>query len=399
MDTRKEKQNLTFSYALIQGFFWMNFAAVLGFASIYLLDAGFTNTQIGLLIAVSGTISAVLQPVIASYADKVTSPSLKKIVIALCVIVFGMALLLFLSSGRFLVLTALLYGGSMTILQLLTPLVNALGTESINQGKKLNFGVSRGMGSVAYAVAAYLLGIVVAQAGSMAVPAAMVLVFGMLLLALFFFPFVKKGDVKDKAAQKVSGGLVYFWKKYKRFCIALLGCICLYVSHVLINSFAFQIVESKGGGSEEMGSAMAFASMIELPTMFLFGYMVKKIRADIWFRISGIFFTLKTFGTLLAPNMTCFYAIQVFQMFGFALITVSSVYYVNSIMEEQDAIKGQAYMTMTYTLGTVIGALIGGALIDSAGVNVMLVFATAAAFAGMVVVLCAARPNKGNAAE
>ena len=174
----------------------------------------------------------------------------------------------------------------------------------------------------------------------------------------------------------------------------MFGCIFLYISHVLLNSFTYQIVESKGGGSSEMGFAMALAAMLELPTLFLFGYMIRKVRADVWFRISGIFFMVKTLGTLLAPNILSFYFVQVFQMFGWALITVSSVYYVNSVMEEQDAIKGQAYMTMTYTLGSVLGALIGGALIDAVGVNTMLSFASVSAAVGMVIILATARAEK-----
>lgn len=138
-----------------------------------------------------------------------------------------------------------------------------------------------------------------------------------------------------------------------------------------------------------MGFSMALSAMLELPAMFGFVYMVKKVRCDIWFRITGIFFTLKALGTLLAPSIMTFYGVQVFQMFGWALISVSSVYYVNAIMEEQDVIKGQAYMTMTYTLGSVLGALIGGWLIDLAGVNAMLVFAVVSAAAGMVIQLLA----------
>jgi PPP family 3-phenylpropionic acid transporter len=63
-------------------------------------------------------------------------------------------------------------------------------------------------------------------------------------------------------------------------------------------------------------------------------------------------------------------------------------------MEEQDAIKGQAYMTMTYTLGSVLGALIGGSLIDLAGVNAMLIFATISSGIGMLIVLLAAQRPK-----
>jgi PPP family 3-phenylpropionic acid transporter len=143
-----------------------------------------------------------------------------------------------------------------------------------------------------------------------------------------------------------------------------------------------------------MGLAMAISACVELPTMFLFAWIVKKIRCDILFRISGIFLTLKTLGTLLVPSVFSFYVIQILQMAGWALICVAAVYYVNEIMETQDTIKGQAYLTMTYTIGSVLGSLIGGRLIDSSGVNAMLIFATAASFIGMLIILIFATKTK-----
>lgn len=394
MHIADKSKNLTVRYSFIQGFFWMNFAVIMGFSSIYLLEWGFSNTEIGLLMAAAGAVSAILQPVAASYADTPASPSLKKIIAAFAAVLLVLAVMLLFIPERIWILTGLVYGGCIMLLQMLTPLINSLGMESMNQGKSLNFGVARGMGSVAYAIAAYVLGLVVAKAGAATVPVSMTLIFGGLLLSLALFPFEKGQTAERKTDQRGSGDPLYFFKRYKRFCIVLCGCVFIYLSHVLLNSFTFQIVNSKGGGSSEMGFAMALASMIELPTMFLFGYMVKKVRADIWFRISGIFFMLKSLGTLLAPSIPVFYAVQILQVFGWALITVASVYYVNSVMEEQDAIKGQAYMTMTYTLGSVLGALIGGALIDRAGVKTMLVFGTASAFLGMVIILAAARNEK-----
>ena len=387
MSSSEKTSNLTVKYSFIQGFFWMSFAAIMGFSSIYLLDAGFSNTQIGLLIAAAGIISAILQPIIASYADKPTSPSLKKIVgILVCLILaFGLLLILCKSS---LVLTGLFYGGCITFLQLLNPLVNALGMESINQGRRLNFGVSRGMGSVAYAIAAYVLGIAADKAGAGTVPITIILSFSLFLFALIAFPFQKSISPAEKAEAGGQSPLNFF-RRYKKFTIVLVGCVLLYISHVLLNNFTFQIVESKGGNSADMGFSMALSALIELPTMFFFGYMLKKVRCDIWFRITGIFFMLKCLGTLLAPNIPVFYGVQFFQMLGWALIAVSSVYYVNSIMDAQDAIKGQAYLTMTYTLGSVLASLLGGALIDKAGVNAMLIFGTAAAFIGMIILLFA----------
>lgn len=200
MKTTPQKQNLTPGYACIQGFFWMVFAAVMGFSSIYLLSAGFSNTEIGLIIAAAGTVSAVLQPVTASYADRPESPSLKKILIVLGAALLVCAVLLLALRQRVVLLTGLFYGGCITITQLIVPLMNALGMETLNQGYSLNFGVSRGMGSVAYAVAAYILGIIAAKAGAFSVPLSILLINGCCVSALVLFPFSK--TVRESKTEK-----------------------------------------------------------------------------------------------------------------------------------------------------------------------------------------------------
>ena len=71
------KKHLSVRYGTIQGCYWMGYAALMGYASVYLLEKGFTNTQIGLLTAVGCIVSAVLQPALASYADRPESPSVR----------------------------------------------------------------------------------------------------------------------------------------------------------------------------------------------------------------------------------------------------------------------------------------------------------------------------------
>lgn len=390
MKTDNKTKDLTVRYALIQSFFWMSLAAVIGYISFFLLDSGYSNTQIGLVTAIAGALSAVLQPAVASYADRPGSASLKKILLILAVILLAVSILLLLAFHRNMIMTGLAYGLILMLLQSLIPLVNSLGITSLNQGQKLNYGIARGMGSVSYALCAYLLGILTEKTGAFSVPLAMMLLLLFLIGSLFLFPFENTGCEKPEKASASCGSIFSLFIKYKKFSIVLVGWTLIYISHVLLNNFAYQIVNSKNGGSAEMGVAMALAAMAEFPTLFLFNRMLKRARCDVWFRMSGIFFMLKSLCSLLAPNITVFYAVQLFQMFGWALVTVSSVYYVNAIVEEGDAIKGQAYMTMTYTLGTVAGALIGGALIDRSGVNSMLIFSTTAALIGAIIVFLAA---------
>ena len=91
-----------------------------------------------------------------------------------------------------------------------------------------------------------------------------------------------------------------------------------------------------------------------------------------WMRLSALFFTVKAALVWLAPSVSAFYAAQTAQLLGWGLISVASVHYINGVMEEGDAIKGQAYFTMTFTLGSVLGALVGGRMLDAAGVDALL---------------------------
>ena len=63
-------------------------------------------------------------------------------------------------------------------------------------------------------------------------------------------------------------------------------------------------------------------------------------------------------GSCLCTGVGSFYAVQLIQMLAWAVIAVASVYYINAVMEPEDAVKGQALYTMAYTLGSVLGALL-----------------------------------------
>ena len=73
------RNDLTPQYAVIQFFFWVCFAGIVAFSSVYLLDRGLTNTEIGLMIAVSGALAALLQPLMGAVMDRfphLTGPGL-----------------------------------------------------------------------------------------------------------------------------------------------------------------------------------------------------------------------------------------------------------------------------------------------------------------------------------
>lgn len=375
-------KNRTLGYGAIQGFFWMNYVAVIGYSSVYLLHAGFDNSQVGLLIAVTGLMAALLQQVLASYADRRGGTPLKGMICCIAGISLACVGGVEITQSHKL-LTGFFYGCCMVLLLLNMPLVNSLGVATVNSGEKLNFGVSRSFGSLGSAVIGYILGILTDRCGAGSVPLCIGAVLALLLLSAVAYPKTTKAE----KTQEKQGSVTDFLRRYPRFCMVLVGLVLLYISHAVLNNFVYQVISYLGGDSTNMGISMAFTAFVELPPMFLFGWMQKKKPASFWFRLSSIFFVLKNAGTLLCRGIPAYYAMQLFQMGGFSLLTVSSVFYVNSIMAPGDRVKGQACYTMTLTLGNVIGAIAAGRILDSQGVPAMLIFGTVCAAIGAVMML------------
>ena len=129
---------LTSHYSWIQGCYWMAYCILLSFSSVYLLDQGFSNTQIGLLLGLSGLLTALLQPFVGARADHLKVLSLGQfaalLILAMLLCTGGLLLLpgQTVQGGLFLSL--------LILLQLLTSLLYALGMDCVNQGMPLNFG-------------------------------------------------------------------------------------------------------------------------------------------------------------------------------------------------------------------------------------------------------------------
>ena len=61
---------LNFEYACIHGTYWMLYGVVCSFSSVFLLARGYSNSEIGVILAVANVAAVVLQPAAADLADR-----------------------------------------------------------------------------------------------------------------------------------------------------------------------------------------------------------------------------------------------------------------------------------------------------------------------------------------
>ena len=381
------KQKFTFQYALQQIMLWAQYGCLFSYANPYLTQQlGLSDSAAGLVLGLATGLSFLLQPLLASAVDR-SSLDARKV-----------CLLTALVNGLSCFAVVLIPGGATVsfaiaclTLQILPSFSNAMGMEAMRSGREINFAVARGIGSVSFGVFAKVTALLIQRCGNQSVAVGGGIIALLFLLTTLLFPTLEKEPPSHTTLDRSSG----LFRREPRFLLMIIASVLLYVGHNALCNCMFRVAESKLAPSfidratDLQGSALLIAAIAELPTMFLFTWMLKKVRCDIWLCLSCGFMTLRLLLTWLLPGEIGLLLTQVTQMGGYALYAVASVYYVGTIMKKADVVKGQTYLGASNTLGCLFAYVVGGVLIDKLGTHAMLLTCLCLSVAGTVLMLCA----------
>ena len=393
------KQFWTLRYTLINVTYFVAFCTIHALAAVYLLDHGFTNTEVGILLAIANILSAVAQPVVAGIIDKPGPLTNRRfILIAVTIIALGSLLLMFLGNNKALVFVIymLIYMVQFTY----QPIMTALCFEYQKAGCNIYYGLARGLGSASFAITSAFVGGAVEKNG---VGILLIInVVSMLLSGILVFTFKKNDKIKStdigtnneryvgssvetENGDTAHNNLFDFIRTYPAFSLFLLGTICFFFAHNMINDFMIQIIRFLGGGEKELGYSNFLQAILELPVMALIGIVLKKITSDRLLIMSGIAFFIKILILVFATNMVGMYLSQSFQLFAYAVFIPAGAYYVSKHMSESDQVKGQAFITSAITIGGVFSNLLSGVILDHLGIRAMLITGTAVNAVGVII--------------
>lgn len=386
-EKKRGRVTWTLRYTILNAAYFSAFCTLHAYAAVYLLAKGMTNTQVGILLAVSNILSAVLQPVIAGIIDKPGFLTNKLfIIISVIVIMIGSAVLLVIpdSIAVIFVVYALIY----TVQFVYQPVLTALCFEYQKKGCDIVYGLARGLGSTGFAITSLFIGSAVEKNGVSILLWMNIAVMIISLAAILTFRADDPGDdaiSEDNTAHKAHNSFSSFAKTYPAFMPFLIGTICFFFGHNMINDFMIVIIRNLGGGETQLGYATFLQAILELPVMAAIGIVLKKFSADKLLIFSGMAFFAKILILMFATNMIGLYASQSFQMFAYAVFIPAGAYYVSTTMEELDQVKGQAYITSAITVGGVFSNLISGVILDNSGIFMMLLTGTVVCAVGVVV--------------
>ncbi len=384
------KKSLTLRYCLHQCAYWAASAGILTFATTFLLAKGFPASRVGVLMACASVLSCLTQPALASRADRAKTSILVPLMVGLTtvsILAFSLLLLDFLPPSLF----ALLYLVGVWAFDAMIPLTNSISVYYNELGRPINYGLGRGVGSFAYSLAALSMGYVIEELG----PDWMIYI---ILLLLPLCILIVLGYPKIAAQQHMSPthqteelpapcSLPVFFRRYHWYCISLLGVLLLAMFHAMTENYMIAIMGRLGGDSRNVGIALFVATVAEAPVLFFFSKVRTKI-SDHWLlRLAGFSFLLKALLLLVAPSVPFLYATQLLQMTSYAFLSPVQVYYANEKVAQEDMVKGQAFITASYTLGCAMGNLTGGQLLEWYGVSAILIAGVFIAAAGTLVLL------------
>ncbi len=385
----------TSGYAFLNMMYFAAFCTLHAYAAVFLLSRGFSNTQVGLLLATANITSAVFQPFIAGIIDKGGRLTNRRFILISCTIIMaGSVILRFINDNKpvIFIVFALIY----MIQFAYQPVMTALCFEYRKKGCDIYFGLARGLGSAGFAATSALIGKPVEEKGAtllMTVTAGIMLVS---VIAVFFFRVAGPDDpaVEDEAAEvkeSAHGNIKVFFSNYPAFTLFVIATICFFFAHNMINDFMIQIIRSLGGGESHLGYANFLQAILELPVMALIGIVLKKVSPAKLLVFSGVAFLIKILILVFAHELVWMFVSQSFQLFAYAVFIPASAYYVSSTMTDSDQVKGQAYFTSAITIGGVFSNLLSGIILDNLGIKPMLITGSAVCFAGVLTAFAAIR--------
>ena len=396
---------LNIKYGCIHGTYWMYYAIAGSFASAFLLARGYSNSEIGIILAAGNILAVFLQPLIADVADRSRKLSLVGVTQVSSVLLMVLTLLLFVIKKKSVTLWAV-YMLIMAWMTTLQPLFNSLAFKLEETGVHINFGACRSVGSLAYAVLCAFLGTLVEAKGVGVLPLSGEIVLLMLLASIWvtktqFDRMV--GEKTGKQAVSVLGecghvpaadaeeaeeiNLALFVKRNKLFVVLNLAVIGVFFSNSILNNFMLQVVEGVGGTSEDMGRIFSVMAFLEIPALFFFDKIKERFSCQLILKFAAICFTLKVLLIYLAESVTMIYVAHLLQTLSFGLFLPAMVSFIGEVMAKGEAVKGQALYTVMTTASSMLASVLGGIMLDVSGPGFMLLVSTIVTGLGALVLV------------
>ena len=382
-------RSINVHYCLIHLVYWLAYTVNITFASKYLLDRGFTNTVIGFLLAGGNIGSVVIQELLATFLDRhpnVNGGRLFSAFYALGIAICALLQFAPLSMSA----VAVLMIPSVAVYQSGGFIVTVQAIRLRRDHYDVNYGLARGVGSFAYAPFTIIVGALVARFGTGYLKLIEMAIYVVLIAITLAFP-EPQSRVDPSAIREPErhGTFIEFIGKYRLFFLYFVGGFLCFFAHAQVVYFMYQCLEPIGGGSSEMGIAVAISAVTESVVMMLCVPLVNRYPLRRLLQFCAFMFALKQVVLMLATNIPVFYIGQILQFGTYGIYTPCAVVLCSRVMEPRDMFRGQSMVTIVPLLATILSSMAGGVVLDTIGVRGVHMLSAACSVCGAVIMIAA----------
>jgi MFS transporter, PPP family, 3-phenylpropionic acid transporter len=370
-------------------FFGFVVAAFFPFISLFLDDRGLSKADIGFVLAAMAVARIGANPVWGHLAD--TRLGRRRTLQIGCVGAAVAALGLFFANGL-VVVTAV--ACVFAVFQTTTgPNIDAIALTQLGDERMGEYGRVRAWESVSYAIACFLLGLLLEGAGvRWAMPAFALASVGVVLWA---------GSMERDRPEHVGGehgrlGTVgTLFRTVPRFWVFLIALLLLWTGFNAAWNFIALKIEAAGGGPLLVGLGTALGGFVEVPTMRLSPRFQRRFGLRKVFVAGCIVYATGFLLWGLVSSPTVVSALTMFEGVGFALLFTTTVVVIGRMVPPALYSTGQSVaMTAGFGLGPILGAGLGGPVYEWFGPVVLYSAASVLTLCGGVVAWFALRDGR-----
>ncbi len=380
-------------FAGMHSSYWITMCAFSGFMAVYLSYYGFNDALVGITASLISLITIVFQLGVSSFSDNNSQVPLKKIIIIIYLVMLGLVALLAVVPLP-LILMLLVYSITGALGSGLPGLYNAQIIQFVNAGLPLNLGWPRGVSALVYAIFAYFLGLLLeSYQVSILMPISLVCIVAAVVLVLVMprpEQLVDDEPIQALAMPLPKTSLRQLLGASRVMQVFLLSAVFMSAGQSNMMLFLARVVQSRGGGEAALGLAMFLQAGMEMPAMFLTPALMRRFRPRAILSFAVFSYFIKALIIHLSSGMGGVYAAMAYSVFCFGLYGITSVYFVNGIVRQNERVRAQSLVTASGALSAIISNSAAGWVVQRHGINTLnLICVILQAIAAVLMAYCA----------
>ncbi|HEU0237631.1 MAG TPA: MFS transporter [Candidatus Limnocylindrales bacterium] len=335
------------------------------YVSVYYRHVGLSLEAVGLLTALYSAVGLVAAPAWGAVVDHLRN-SRGPLAVAGAWSALAAALLLVVRDPLpVTVAVAFLAAGTAGM----GPMVDNRTIELLGDDRD-RFGRARAFGSAAFIVAAIGVGALVTSAG----PPGMFLVYVPLLAltGLAAYGLLGAGSRRPRTAALARGEGLLGIVRAPTLGLFFAGSVVMWTAVSALTTFLSVHLVALGADGRTVGIAWALGAAIEVPLMFLFPLIVRRVGAEWLLVVGALAFGLRSLGWALVDDPTILLAIMVAGGVGFAFFYVGTVTYVARAVPIGVQATAQGVFSGTaFSFGSILGSVLGGVVAGASSLPIL----------------------------